>query len=149
MPCQVGGLGPPCPRLLPPFVLARVAFLQCPSLGKEQVALLCLPLTQKLCIQQYPIGSQMGLVDFQWGGFLHPDCCSMGGLPFFNFVMAFARLMMIFACCWFITTSLSMYHSSGWTCLPSCQAMQPLPLPGLFPVQLPDWRKLSRWRSWV
>jgi hypothetical protein len=51
-------LGPPCPRLLPPFVFAQVASVQCLSLEKEQVALLCPTLTQKLCTQQYPIGSQ-------------------------------------------------------------------------------------------
>ncbi len=65
VPCKVGGLGPHCPRLLLPFVLAQVASLQCPSLGKEQVTLLYPTLTQKPCIQQYPIGSQVGLVDLQ------------------------------------------------------------------------------------
>ncbi len=107
MSCQVGGLGPPCPRLLLPFVFARVASLQYPSLGKEQVVLLCPTLTQKPCIQQYPVGSQVGLVDLQWGGFTCPDHYSVGRLPVFNFAIASVRLAMIFFCCWFLATSLS------------------------------------------
>ncbi len=107
MPCQVGGLGPPCLRLLPPFVFARVASVQCPSLEKEQVVLLCPTLTQILCIQQYPVGSQAGLVALQWGGFARPNRSSMGGLLAFNFARASVRLAMIFACCWFVATSLS------------------------------------------
>jgi hypothetical protein len=62
VPCQVRGLGQPCPRLLPPFEFAHVASLQCPSLGKEQVVLLCPTLTQIPCIQQYPIVSHLGLM---------------------------------------------------------------------------------------
>ncbi len=63
--------------------------------------------THTPCVQQYPMGFQAGLVDLQWGGFAHPDRCSMGGLPAFNFAMASVRSAMIFACCWFIVSSLS------------------------------------------
>jgi hypothetical protein len=141
MPGQVGGLGQPCPRLLLPVVFARVASLQCPSLGKEQVLMLCPTLTQKPCTQQYPIVSHLGLVDLQWEGFLRPAHCSMRGLRFFNFAMASVRLAMIFACCCLL------YHSSGWRHLPSCQAILPSSLLGQFPVELPNWQRQSCWRS--
>ncbi len=106
-PVKWGGLGQTCERLLPPFVFARIASLQCPSLKKEQVVLLCPTLTQKPCIQQYPVESHFGMVDLQWGGFLRPTRCSIGGLPFFNLAIASVRLAIIFTCCWLVATSLS------------------------------------------
>jgi hypothetical protein len=147
MPCQVGGLGPPCLRLLPPFVFVQVASAQCPSLGKEQVALLCPTLTQKPCIQQYPVGSQAGLVALQWGGFAQPDCCFVGGLLAFNFAMASVRLAMIFVCCWFIATILLIVLFFWMDAFAKLSSNAAIFLPGQFPVQLPDWQRLSRQRS--
>ncbi len=108
MPCQKGDLGRPWWRLLLPFVFARIASLQCPSLGYEQVVLMWPNFTFHLCVQQYPVVSHTGLVGLQLEGRSCPGQCSVDGLPSFNLAMAAVRLAIIFACCWFVATSMSM-----------------------------------------